>query len=355
MKMCDALAHLGHEVRLFVPAEATPAAWPDLQRHYGISQRFEVAWLPSRRSLRRLDFVWIASQQARRFGAELIYTWLPQTAALEARRNRPIVLEMHADVAGRFGAWWLRKAMSSPRTTLLVTTLALRRALERSTGLRFSGTVVLVAPNGVDLERFHNLPNAPAARAALRLPEGLTIGFTGHFYAGRGIDLLRELAQSLPEMRFLWVGGTEAAVTEWRERLAAAGISNVVLTGFVDNSRLPMYQAAADILLMPYERSIAASSGQEIAEVINPMKMFEYMAARRPIISADLPVIREVLDETRAVFCRPGAADQWRQAILDLSGDDVKRQRLAENARREVERHTWLRRAQRALANMEIG
>jgi glycosyltransferase involved in cell wall biosynthesis len=301
-----------------------------------------------------LDFVWIASQQARRFGAELIYTWLPQTAAMEARRKRAIVLEMHADAAGRFGAGWLRQAMASPRTRLLVTTAALRGALERSTGMRFSEAAVNVAPNGVDLERYDNLPDAPSARAALRLPEGSTVGFTGHFYAGRGIDLLWELARSLPETRFLWVGGTSTAVNEWRERLAAAGISNVMLTGFVDNSRLPIYQAAADILLMPYERSIAASSGQDIAEVINPMKMFEYMAARRPIISADLPVIREVLNEMRAVFCPPGEAESWRLAIIDLAGDRAKRNRLAENARREVEKHTWLRRAQHALGNMEI-
>jgi len=165
---------------------------------------------------------------------------------------------------------------------------------------------------------------------------------------------LYALAQGLPEMRWLWVGGTEDAVNEWRARLKADGLSNVTLAGFVENSRLPMYQAAADILLMPYMRSVAASSGQDIAEVINPMKMFEYMAARRPIISADLQVIREVLDGTRAVFCTPGDVDEWRQSIQELAGDAARRGRLAESARREVEQHTWVRRAQRALENLPL-
>jgi glycosyltransferase involved in cell wall biosynthesis len=103
---------------------------------------------------------------------------------------------------------------------------------------------------------------------------------------------------------------------------------------------------------MPYESSIAASSGQEIAEVINPMKMFEYMASRRPIISADLPAIREILDESRAVFCPPGDAIAWRRAVELLAEDDGRRRRLAESARSEVEQHTWKRRAQRALEGL---
>jgi hypothetical protein len=65
-------------------------------------------------------------------------------------------------------------------------------------------------------------------------------------------------------------------------------------------------RAVEDVLLMPYSRSISASSGQDIAEVINPMKMFEYMASRRAIVSADLPSIREVLNEGNAVFCEAG-------------------------------------------------
>ena len=142
---------------------------------------------------------------------------------------------------------------------------------------------------------------------------------------------------------------------EWRGRLKAAGLSNVTLTGFVENSRLPLYQAAADILVMPYGASVAASSGQDIAEVINPMKMFEYMAARRPIISADLPVIREVLDENRAVFCPPGDVREWRRAIVDLAKDAERQRQLAQNARLEVEKYTWIQRARRALQGLEMG
>ncbi len=352
MKVCDALAELGHEVKLIAPAEAPPAAWPELAAHFGLSHPFQMEWRPSLRALKRFDFVWYAQRTARAFQPDLVYTWLPQSAAFAMQRY-PTVLEMHADVAGRLGPWWLRRFWSSKGTKrLLVTTRALRAALERSTGLRFPDDAVQIAPNGVDLDRYKDLSNPVAARRQLDLPDCPTAGFTGHFYQGRGMDLLFALARALPRVGFLWVGGTPEAVDEWRGKIRSAGITNIVLTGFVENSRLPMYQAAADLLLMPYGSSISSSSGQDIAEVINPMKMFEYMAANRAILSADLPSIREVLDESCAVFCPPGDVDAWTRALDGLLSDERRRLYLAGNARRKVDEYTWVARAQKAVAGL---
>ena len=350
MKVCNALTELGHELRVFAPRETESASWDELATHYGLRSAFRIDWLPSVPAFKRFDFIWYAQSIAHKFNADLIYTWLPQSAVIGLWQNYPVVLEMHADVLGRLGPWWLRQFwMGRGRKRLLVTTSALRKALERSTRLEFPDDAVQVAPNGVDLDRYAHLPNPGEARRQLNLKDGLTVGFTGHFYAGRGMDLLFELARALPNINFLWVGGTPGAVEEWRTKLNAAHVANVTLTGFIENSRLPLYQAAADILLMPYGRSIAGSSGQDIAEGINPMKMFEYMAAGRAIITADLSVIREVLDETRAAFCPPGDVDAWKSAIENLLSDKKRRDELASNARRESEKYTWLARAQRAL------
>lgn len=353
VKVCDALVQLGHEVRMIAPAETQATGWERLAGHYGVHHPFEILWLPSRRGLRRLDFAWYAQASTRAYKPDLIYTWLPQSAAIGSWQGFPVILEMHADVAGRLGPWWLRRFLNGTRRhRLLVTTQALRAALERSTGIMFPDADVQVAPNGADLDRYVNLPRPEQARARLKLNEGITAGFTGHFYRGRGIGLLFDLARSLPSLNFIWVGGTTEAVDEWRAKLDAVRCTNVTLTGFVDNSSLPLYQSAADMLLMPYESSVSASSGQDIAQVINPMKMFEYMAAERAIVTADLPVIREILDESRAVFCAPGDFEAWRSALVELGQDPARREKLARNARREVARHTWVARAERAVRDL---
>jgi glycosyltransferase involved in cell wall biosynthesis len=181
---------------------------------------------------------------------------------------------------------------------------------------------------------------------------GLTVGYTGHLYAGRGMGMLEYLAQRLPHLHFLWVGGRPEDVHAWRQRLEDQGIRNVSLVGFIDNQQIPLYQAAADILLMPYERSITGSSGGNSAAYASPMKMFEYMACRRAILSSDLPVIREVLNETNAVLVPPEDEQAWEQALQALASDAHRRQALVDQAWLDVQRYSWEQRARNALAGL---
>ena len=350
MKVCQALMQLGHEVRIFAPRE-TDVVSPDvLREHYGLRLSPDLELLSSIRQLKRFDFILHAQSAVRKFKADLIYTWLPQSGVLALWRGYAVILEMHADVTGHLGPSCLRqfwKAQGQKRMT--VTTQALRKALERSTGIGFENEVVMVAPNGVDLERYENLPDPSSARRQLNLKDGLTLGFTGHIYPGRGAGLLFDLARQMPPVNFLWVGGTPDLVAYWQAQLRDAHLMNVTMTGFIEHSRIPLYQAAADILLMPYARSISASSGQEIAEVINPMKMFEYMASGRAIASADLPVLREVLNEKNAVFCEPGNVNDWKSVLESLLAVEKRRAVLGAQARKDVERYTWTERASRIL------
>jgi glycosyltransferase involved in cell wall biosynthesis len=365
MKVAQALMQLGHELRMFAPAETEPATHEALLAHYGLHLAPPLDLLPSIRQLKRFDFIVHAQRAAKRFNADLIYTWLPQSAVLGLWSGYPVVLEMHADVAGRMGAWWLRQFWKAKgRKLMTVTTSALRKALERSTSLQFPNESLLVAPNGVELEKYVGLPSPVEARHQLNLKEGLTVGFTGHIYPGRGADLLFELARQMPQVNFLWVGGTPELVDFWRGKLTEARVTNVTMTGFVKHEVIPLYQAASDILLMPYSRSISASSGQDIAEVINPMKMLEYMASGRAIISADLPSIREVLNEGNAVLCEPGeignlvnwesGVGQWKAAIESLLADEPRRLALGAQARNalRVKQLTWVKREENILRSL---
>lgn len=357
MKVCQALTQLGHTVRIFAPREAERMSIERLRQHYGLRLSPDVQLLPSIKRLKRFDFIFYAQRAARNFDADLVYTWLPQSAVIALWRGYPVILEMHAGVTGRLGAWWLRQFWKARgRKRITVTARALQKSLERSAGFiipeggRFENDALIVAPNGVDLEGYENLPSPANARRQLDLKDGLTVGFTGHIYPGRGAELLFELAKQLPQVYFLWVGGTPELVSYWQEQISQAGRTNITMTGFIEHSHIPLYQAAADILLMPYSRSISASSGQDIAEVINPMKMFEYMASGRAIVSADLPVIREVLNERNAVFCEPGDVSAWKSAIESLLIDEKRRTALGSQARKEAEHYTWTERARRILS-----
>jgi glycosyltransferase involved in cell wall biosynthesis len=216
-------------------------------------------------------------------------------------------------------------------------------------GFALDEPFALVAPMGVDLERYEGLPEPTEARKRLELPEKLTVGYTGHLYAGRGVDLLFQLAGGFPEAQFVLAGGEPDAVRRWEARRLAWGLQNVRLLGFVPNRELPMVQAACEILAMPYARRVLSSSGTETGRFASPMKTFEYLASGRAILSSDLPVLREVLSDENAVLVPSEDLSAWQGALRDLIRSPDRRSALAAQARREVERYTWRARARRVL------
>lgn len=349
MKMAQGIYAAGHGVCVIAPrapaAGWTEPTWAELAAHYGLREVIDVTWVPVTPRLRSYDFGFPALRQAQAWGAQVIFTRHPQAAAIASLYGLPTVLEIHDFPQGMAGPLLFRAFLRGNGARRLV---SISQALLDDLTRRFTipaGLSTLVAPDGVDAERYAGLPGAAESRSALGLPERFTAGYTGHMYAGRGVDHILKIAAALPEVTFLLVGGNPVDVERCRAK--AAGLTNVVITGFVPNADLPLYQAACDTLLMPYQRKIAASSGGDIAAYLSPMKLFEYMACGRAILSSDLPVLREILNEGSAVLLPPDDVAAWVRALQDLRSRPAQAEALSRTARQDVQVHTWQARAER--------
>ncbi|MEX0788774.1 MAG: glycosyltransferase [Anaerolineales bacterium] len=353
MKVAQSMAELGHEVEVLLPGPTPNVAWEDVSRRYGLRIRFSIRWLAAHPVARRYDFAVRAVRAARSGQADLVYAWSVPAAALSARLGVATLLEMHAPPRGwgRFWFSWFLRAPGARRVTPITHALERMLAQEYAGWARGPGGPVL--PMGVDFEAYANHPSPARARAELGLREGITAGYTGHLYPGRGTDLMFELAGRHPEFQFLWVGGEERAVAHWRKRqMDSAGMPNLQIIGFVDQDRLPAYQAASDVLLMPYEMRVGVSSGGDTAAFASPMKMMEYLAAGRAILASDLPAIREILHEKIARLVPPEDVAAWSHALRELGEDASQRESLGNAAREEAARHTWRERTLRALEGL---
>lgn len=341
LKVCQALTQIGEQVHLYVPGSGDVDV-DALNRSYGIDIHFPVTRLPSRKILRRFDFTWQSLRSARRAGVDLIYTRMLWVACLAQLKGLPVILEMHDLPTGRFGPWLYKEFIRSTRHKLVVyITRALKRLLDERSGCAAAPAECVIAPDGVDLERYSAMPTPAEARARLHLPESITAAYSGSFYAGRGLESLLELAVQFPQVQFLWIGGDEPGVADWQRKLSAAGVGNVRLTGFIPNSQLPLYHAAADILLIPYSRKVAGSGGGDISAVSSPLKMFEYLAAGRAILSSDLPVLREVLNDSNALFYPPEDMHEMSIAFGTLVKEEGLRVRLSKQARQDAGQYEW--------------
>lgn len=350
MKMAQAFVQSGHAVRLYTPGNDPGISWTELARQYGVTTRLDIRWLSRSRSLRSYDFALRAAFRARRWDADLVYTRLPQAAAYASWTGLPTIFEVHDMPAQGMARRLMRLFLEGAGAArLVVITQALATALGGSFSLPDKGDFLLVAADGVDLERYGDLPSPKAARMTLNLPERFTAGYTGHLYAGRGVELMLEMANLRPEIHFLLVGGQREDIMRTQDTIRRLGLANVTLTGFVPNADLPLYQAASDVLLMPYQSQVSASSGGDIAPYLSPMKMFEYLACGRPVLASDLPVLGEVLNGENAIILPAADAQAWVEAIDQLLALSGQRKKLAAAARNSAAQYTWKKRAERLL------
>ena len=248
---------------------------------------------------------------------------------------------------------------------------ALQRAVLRQKGIRIISIShklleVLASERGIVLSNAQVLPDAAPGgiipvpwglrrgRLQERIPEAAgawraVCGYVGHLYAGRGIEMIESLARRRPDVLFLVAGGQEADIDA---RRAANGQDNLKFLGHYPHRSALQLAACVDVLLMPYQTSVSLGTGRfDTARWMSPMKMFEYMATGVPIVSSDLPVLREVLrHEENALLVAPDDIDAWAAAIDRILGGAILARRLADAAFEQYQRqHTWEHRARMLL------
>ena len=350
MKMCQAMAQEGHDPTLY--ALHVDSAEMTFWHHYGIKTTFPINRHKRITALRGHDFYLNALRLAR--SADLIFTRHQAAAAWASQLGKPTLYEAHHLPHKSRSTAYLRRFVSGRGMRgLIVISQRLKEAMvEKFAWL--SADQLFVLPDGVDLARFATLPDPSAARTQLGLPAQFTVGYAGHLYVGRGIEQMLAAAQTLPDCHFLFMGGNPNDVEKRKRESAELNLTNTTFTGFIPNADLPRYLAACDALLMPYQHNVAISSsakGQAVntASWMSPMKMFEYMAAQRTIISSDLPVLREILNEQNALLCPPANANAWADAIRYAQQNPDARTQLAAQAAADVRQYSWRNRTKQII------
>ncbi|MDO8548111.1 MAG: glycosyltransferase family 4 protein [bacterium] len=352
-KSCEALARAGANVTLVVPRRKTQFK-EDIFETYGVEKIFTVRCVPTLDLLRLSGAQWAFWGSYAVFYIFVFFALLrvPKKDAVIYTREAPLltlsalgmpaILECHHVFAKRKLYFWLaRKAKG-----IVTISAALKQAFV-SAG--FSDKKIIVAPSGVDLSIFANNTTQTEARSMLGLPrERAIVVYTGNFTtmgADKGIsDILKSLKR-LPDVMFVAVGGSEKDRTHYDKEAQDLGVeAQVELKGFVPQATLALYQKAADSLLMPFPDTPHYRSN------MSPVKMFEYMASGRPIITSDLPTIREVLNEKNAGLVPPGDSRALADTIRTLLSEPERGQRLAEQAQREVLAYSWDERSKKILS-----
>jgi glycosyltransferase involved in cell wall biosynthesis len=350
MKMCQAFGRLGHDVTLLAPdvVDGLEPGVFDVYAFYGVEPCFGLCKLPWRPVKGRgWIYGWEAARRVRRLGVDMVFGRSLHACAAAARSGVPTIWDAHMlSFLDRAGERWLfHRMIDAPAfRRLSVNCASLGRSILNQ--IPKLGGRIVVAHNGAD-EPAKDL--APADLGSGGRPK---VGYVGHLYSGKGFEIIPAIAALVPGADFHVVGGEQKTVEALcsDRRLP----KNVHLHGFVPPAETERLCLAFDVLLAPYQSDVRIAGGGETAAWMSPLKIFGYMAAAKPILCSNLPVLREVIEDGRnGILVAPDDLGAWAAALQRLLGDPALRQRLGAGAYADfLARHTWRQRAVRVLEGL---
>lgn len=201
-------------------------------------------------------------------------------------------------------------------------------------------TKVFVVPNGVDADRFTPAEPSRTLRQKYGLDGKTVIGYISNLdHPREGQEILIEATARLRargrDIVCLLVGDGQRR-TELEELARSASPGGVIFTGAVPHEQVRDFYALIDVFVVP-------RIDERAARLVTPLKPFEAMAMRRPLIVSDLPALTELAKPgERGLVFTPGDCESLALAVETMLDNPDHARGLAEEARRWVlAERTW--------------
>lgn len=337
VKMCNALAQ-SCEVTVY----ALKGEQDDLSTYYEspidfVFQGFNHSALPGAgyRFAARTAFKEMHSPKDAFYGRHLNSLWFTSKFA------KPFAYEAHGMPRTDHERWLLARVtqQTNCRGVVCITQLLaneMQELVPPSTQLRVLSDAADIPDSGRGKIAASPWPGRPG------VPQ---IGYVGHLYPGKGMEMVYALAESSPQWDFHIVGGRDEDIQTWRGRGA---LNNLFFHGYVKHGELPGYYQRLDVALLPLQPKVwIADRKNEIGRWTSPLKAFEYMAHQLPIVASDTPALAEIFDnEKTALMVGAQVLPDWQAAIQRIVSNPTLANSLVEQAYDVfLSKHTWTQRA----------
>jgi glycosyltransferase involved in cell wall biosynthesis len=350
-EFCRQFARMGHEVVLFVPDLGEKRELAGVRFVYVpvIFKKSAVSFFSFYLSLFFiLSFYCLKSRpdvlytrlQTMEWVATLLKCVFPFKYVVEVNGLAPVEMKINS-VSGGWIAFvtLMERIIYKLSDQVVVPSVLIRDYLCRNYGVKKDS--VLVVSNGANPEYSRPMDKTECRNQLGLLPDGNYLVFVGSLKKWHGIDRLVPLMPSLvednPGLHLLIVGDGEKreSLKQWIDEKRMG--RNITLAGRVPFEKVPVYINAGDVCLAPYFEERLNETG------ISPLKIFEYMACGRPIITNPVGGLDVLFREYEiGVMVHSMNPQDWEAPIRDLLKDPEKMKVLGDNGYRAVQAHfSW--------------
>jgi glycosyltransferase involved in cell wall biosynthesis len=249
-----------------------------------------------------------------------------QSSMIRASPQIPRVLR---PIGGAFGDYMIRKNVRSSCKTTLST-----ENLRKTYDIPEERSVII--PNGVNSKQFYDY--GPVAKEELGW-NGFILGYVGVLREWIDFEPVFSALSDLDKSIKVVIVGKEGRFEETVQLAKRYGVDDrVIFTGMIPYSQVPKYISAMDVCLMPFKKDA-------ISENAVPLKMFEYMACGKPIVSTRLNAVEKIVGNK---ILYSSGKDDIKNLINQLFQDDTLKRRMGHEGRKFVEeQYDWSRQSER--------
>lgn len=373
MKMCQAFATNEYSVTLIAPniKSKEQNGISNIYDYYGVEKNFrikKVYWAPKRGG--GYIYGWFAARVARRLKPDIVYSRNLIASYFATLLGQKTIFEAHAPInktdklhkwffgfsdlpfrtmmSGKLQGWFFRKLIKRNEfIKLVVITESLKNNFIKS--YPELKNRILVAPDGAD-EVESDLVAVHLANKASRLQ----VGYVGHLYSGKGMEVISKLAPLNLSIDFHVVGGTAHDLIHWQNK--CMHINNLFFHGYIEPSLVQKYIKAFDVLLLPNQPNVQTygEGRDDIGQWTSPLKAFEYMAHGKPILVSDLSVLKEVfVHKQNALLCKHDEIEMWSEALQLLYEMPSLSEHISQQAYYQfITKYTWKVRAKKLIESV---
>ncbi len=347
VKMCEGFSKLNHKVLLIT----TNASDKKVFEFYNVNSKFEIIKLFKFKTfplgLKYYLFSIKSIIESLKFNPDIYITRNFFTSFLLTIFRKKNILELHhgVEIESRV-VRFIIKNTNFLNFKYLVRLVAITGSVKNyyHKNFKVKSEKIIISPSGTSIEKiFFDI--------LLKNNKRLNIGYFGSLYKSRGVDLILKLSKIDKENKYFIFGNLK----HYKNIKIKHYNRNLYLNDYLPYKNIPENISKMDVLLMPYqEKIVSAGDVGNIIDFTSPLKLFDYLACGKTIISSNVKVLKEVLQEKKNVIFIKNFKNvfSWKREIEKIKYLNTKRFIISQNNRKLSKDYKIKKRAKKFLENL---
>ena len=345
---CGAIAELSHSIKLIVPNTGFKLS---LAKFYGIKKSPKLIKLKYFTKFPLGINYYLFSIFSIAYGiidkTELYITRNFFTLFVLSLLKKKVIIEVHHDLKNESRlVIFLYKYLDILNQKNILKIVAITNSVKK----------YLINKFNLDPKKIEIIPSASALKfkfSKIKKKKIYNIGYFGSLDSSKGSNFIIKLAKKDKKNNYFIYGGNKDEVFKLKKKINS---KNLQINQSVPYSKLEKIISKMDILLMPANLKRLRSLGGvgNIAKYTSPLKLFDYLASGKLIISSNLKVFQEILENKKnCIMINNLETKIWIKVINNFKFNLLMANNLKRNAYNLSKKYTYIKRAEKILKSID--